>query len=327
VPASITAQRIGRLIAAGAVVGLSLARSAAAQPSGAGATGLPAPGELRQRIAKQVRALVGEETRIGDLRYEVLSSRFVAVDVELGPIKRPRLRVDRLVVELALLGAATGRPVQRIEAEGVRASIPAAWLDPPLVQRAHPPLEVRSIRLRDGEIAIRAERGEAALLSGTSLTLTGLRLPAAEDKQAVRVMGKASAAVERVALGSLVLEDLTLNAKLDGARVVISGLAAKCLGGSFRLGGTVLLDRQRIGRVSLTGKADLAPWGEGGPRLTGTLTLKGKRPNALSLAGQFQASSAPAVQRGSLTPAPPIRLRLRVGRRMLRGTAADWQLR
>jgi hypothetical protein len=285
-------------------------------------------------VARRVRALAGVEVRIGDLRYEILSSRFVGRDIEAGPRASPYLRLPSLTVELALLSGLDGRTVNSIEASGARIAIASGWLGRKLRQRAHRALNVRAARLTRARIALACDGGQQIVLDGVDLVVSDLVLPPAEEGAPLRASGALRLKVQRVLIGSLVLEGASAEGKRAGDRLELK-LRARGLGGKILLAGKVGLG-SRIGPLELKGSADLKPAGADGPRVWGAVSLRGKSPSAVVLEGKLR-SSAPLAARvggrasgasgGKLEGPSLLQLRVRVGRRELRGTLDDWRLR
>ncbi len=285
------------------------------------------PEELRVVVARRARELTGTEVRIGELRYELIGSRFVGAKIEAGPKASPYLRLPSLIVELALLSGG-GRTITSIEADGARASIPGEWLGRALRRgRAHGALVVKSVKVRNGRLAIRLGAGRAPiLLEGVELALSELTIPGGAAGDPLRASAKLKLTVNRVTVGKLELRSLALSGKLDGETLSLE-LKAGGLGGSVRLAGKVGLGKEQLGPVELKGQAEVRPAGAGGARVWGPLRLKGASLESLSLDGKLRSDRELEASRGRGEVPSLLQMRVKVGRRELRGTLSDWQLR
>ena len=281
------------------------------------------PEELRVSVARRLRQLTGLEARVGELRYEILSSRFVGSELELGPRREPLLRIGDLTVELSLLSGGELMKIQRVEASEVRARLPAVWLEQAISPRPHRAARVRSAHA-SGEVVLGADAGTASLV-GVDVGVRDLDLPAAGGEDLFRASGLLSLRVAKVSLGGLVLQRVRLEGKLQGDKLVVDRLEAEVLGGKLQLRGRLGLAGRRPGPVELKGTLAVT-LGEGGSTLQGKVHLSGRNLTALRLEGKLSGAS-PERQSGSLEPAPAVQLRLQLGKRELRGTAAAWQIR
>jgi hypothetical protein len=288
------------------------------------------PEELRVVVARRARQLTGAEVRIGELRYELIGSRFVGSQIEAGPRGKPVLKLPNLIVELALLGGGAGRTIASIEASGSRISIPAEWLGRGIrTLSGHGAVTVRKVTLRGGRLTVRpgagGGRGSAVILDGVDLDLADLVIPAAAAGDPFRASGSLKLSVKNATLGGLALRKLTVQGKLEGDRLTVE-LKLGGLGGSIRLAGKVGIGA-RLGPFDLKGHAAVRPAGAAGARVWGPLVLTGKSIEALSLEGKLRSTPQLEAQRGSGSAPPLLRMRVKVGKRELRGTPADWQLR
>lgn len=281
----------------------------------------PPAEDLPTSVARRLRQLTGLEARIGELRYELLSSRFVGSDLELGPRRVPLLRIGELVVELTWLSGGEVLKVQRVEAGKVRARLPAAWLERAISPRPHRAARVRTAHA-SGEVELRADDGVASA-SGVSAEVRELELPAAGEDDPFRAKGQVTVRVAKLSLGTLVLQRVRLEGKLQHDRLAVDRLEAELLGGKLELRGRVGLGSRRPGPVELRGTLTITL--DDKP-LTGKVHLSGKNLSALRLEGKL-GGQAPGRQAGALKPAPPVTLKLQLGKRELRGTASAWELR
>lgn len=284
------------------------------------------PEELRVVIARRARELTGTPVRIAELRYELIGSRFVGAGIEAGPVGNPYVKLPNLVVELALL-AGGGRTIASVEASGPRVSIPGEWLGRALRKgRAHGALTVRSVKLRGGRITIRLGGGRApVVLDGVDLSLNDLVIPAGAAGDPFRASGSVKLVVKRATLGELALHRLVAQGKLSGDTLALE-LQLAGLGGNVRLAGKLALGAE-LGPLELKGSTELRPAGAAGPRVWGPLTLKGKTLEAILLEGKLRSERELEPRRGKAELPPLLRMRVKVGKRELRGTLTDWQLR
>lgn len=273
-------------------------------------------------VARRVRQLAGVEARIGALRYELLSSRFVGSDIEVGPGRQPLLRIGDLTLELSLLSAGGVLKVQRLEATGLQARLPGAWLARAIALRPHRAALVRSGTVT-GEVHLVGDAG-TAVLSGVEIGVRDLELPEAAEGDRFHAGGQVTLRARRLTLGRLTLERLLLEGRFRDSRLVIERVQAEVLGGKLDLHGRLGLTGARPGPLELRGALTLRP-GDGAP-LVGKIRLSGRTLAALKLEGSLRGPS-PAPASGGLVPAPNVRVLLRLGRRQLQGTASSWQVR
>lgn len=303
------------------------AHSSRAEPQPGAARPAPEPEELRVVVARRARELTGTPVRIAELRYELIGSRFVGAGIEAGPIGNPYVKLPNLVVELALLAGGGGRTIASVEATGPRVSIPGEWLGRALRKgRAHGALTVRSVKIRGGRITIRLGAGRAPfVLEGVDLSLSDLVIPAGAAGDPFRASGSVKLVVKRATLGDLALSRLVAQGKLSGDTLSLE-LQLAGLGGNARLAGKLALGAE-LGPLELKGSTELRPAGAAGPRVWGPLSLKGKSLEAILLEGKLRSEPQLEPRRGKAELPPLLRMRVKVGKRELRGTLTDWQLR
>jgi hypothetical protein len=88
----------------------------------------------------------------------------------------------------------------------------------------------------------------------------------------------------------------------------------------------VALREGRAGAVALRGRAEIRPAGAEGPFFAGKVSLRGKTPATLKLEGTLAGKGSLAAAEGGAEPALPLRLKVRLGSRLLQGTLASWKL-
>jgi len=311
---------VRRALALAALPALALLASpAVADPPG------PEPEELRVVVARRAPALTGTPVRIGELRYELIGSRFVGARIAAGPRGHPYLKLPSLIVELALLSGG-GRTIASIEADGAQASIPGEWLGRALPRRARGALTVKSVKVCGARLTIRLGEGRRpVLLEGVELAITDLAISAGSANDPLRATGKLKLSVRRATLGVLELQRIAVQGKLEGDKLSVEVKVAG-MGGKATLAGVVGLG-ERLGPIDLKGQVEVRPGGAAGPRVWGPLSLKGKSAEALSLEGKLRSAGELEARKGREELPPLLRMRLKVGKRELRGTLADWQLR
>jgi hypothetical protein len=279
--------------------------------------------ELRDSVAARLRAATGTDARVRDVRYEMLSSTFVAKGVELGPRDAPFLRLPEITVELALLSSATVLTVANLRATGVRATIPAAWLEKPprfLQRRA---VAIRSGKITRAVIVLTAAGGGKITLRDVTLTLDGIEL-APTSGEDVRLKGSLALTASRLEIAGRTLERIELRARLAGEQIKITRLSSSGPDVNILLSGSVGFKRGRLGTVELAGTVDATL--SGSTRIKGKLSLRGQTPTALTLDVKAQSKGDPP-RSGAVEVAPLLKMRGRVGGRKLRGTLGGWQLR
>jgi len=303
----------------------ALAGAAAGQPGPAAKkaqAGKPEE-ELGTLIARRIQRATGVKVRIRKLVYELFTSTFVGERIAVGPAGRPYVVIPDLKVELSLLAKGPGATVALVEVRKPRLRARAAWLKRIYRFPVHRQTTVRVGRLVGGHATIEVDGGQI-VLDGLALTVEGLNVPVTRAGTPPAVTGDVSLRAAHVRIGALALKDLALDGTLTGKALEVKRLSLGLPGGAATLAGSVGFGGKRgPGPVDLSGSFKAAI--DGGATLAGTIRISGKTLDNLVLGGKVEGGKLPA--RGGLEGAPALDLRMRAGRRRLRGTLRGWRLR
>jgi hypothetical protein len=285
------------------------------------------PEDLGKLFARRIERATGVKVRIRKLVYEVFTSTFVGRGIEAGPAGRPLLAIPELKVELVLLAKGPGTTVAMIDAHKPRIALHARWARRPYRFPNPTPATVRVARIRKGRVTIHVDGGTIAL-SGVDATIRNLRVPAFKAGEAPALRGEIRLGASEVKVGSLALAGLRLEGQLAHKELRVRRLRLGLPGGEVTLSGTVGLGGGKTGPgpVTLSGPFKVALRDGKGPALQGTLRLTGKSLSRLTLAGQLGPPAA-LPRRGGLEGAPPLDLRMKAGKRRVRGTLRRWRVR
>jgi hypothetical protein len=280
--------------------------------------------ELRDAVVARLRAAVGTDVRIRDVRYEMLSSTFVAAGVEIGPRDAPYVRLPAITIELALLSSASALTVANLRASGARVAIPAAWIERPPRFLGRRPVAIRSGKITRAMVTLATAGGGKIILRDVALTLVGIEVVPPGGGKDVRLKGTLALTASRIEIAGCTLEQIELRVRLAGEQIKVTRLSAGGADATMLLAGNVGFKGGRIGAVELTGTVDAAL--SEGARISGKLSLKGPTPTTLTLDVKLQSQGMPP-RSGGVDAAPLLNLRGRIGARRLRGTLGGWQLR
>lgn len=287
--------------------------------------------ELKEVMARRIQRATGQPARIHNLVYQVFTSTFLGQGIEVGPRGRPIVRIPRLRVELVLFSKTKherGATFALVDVRGPVVTIPASWIERPY-RRAMRQATVRLATVKDGRLTIRLKGGSVVVLSGINLRLSGLRVPATPAGKAPHLAGKVSLKVAGLSLPGLTLSNLFIDGELAGGSLKITRLTCDLPGGAANLAGTIGLGGARgFGPVALAGTIKARPFGEAGPQIEGQVKLEGRLADKLTLSGQLATPGYKGrlPRRGGTKKAPPMSLKMRLGKRRLRGSWRRWLL-
>lgn len=304
-----------------------LAGAAGGQPG-------PAPGakqaqagkpeeELGTLIARRIQRATGVKVRIRKLVYELFTSTFVGEGISVGPAGRPYVVIPDLKLELSLMAKGAGATVALVEVRKPRLRARAAWLKRLYRFPVQRQTTVRVGQIVGGRATIELDGGQI-VLDGLALTVKGLAVPVTRAGTPPALTGDVSLRAAHVRLGALALKDLALDGTLTGKALEVKRLSLGLPGGTATLAGNVGFGGKKgPGPVDLSGSFEAVI--DGGAKLTGTVRISGKTLDRLVLGGKVEGGKLPAS--GGLEGAPALDLRMRAGRRALRGTLRAWRLR
>ena len=283
--------------------------------------------ELGTMMARRIQRAIGVKVRIRDLVYDLFTSTFVGKGIEVGPPKRPHLKLPHLKLKLVLLAGGPGATVALVEVRRPRATLQLRWIDRFYRFSVHQPTTVRVGRLTGGRLTLGTGAGKIQL-RGLNVTVKNLKVPVSKVGVPPALTGTVKLEAGQIKVGSLELGRLVLSGKLDRSRLVVDRLTLGLPGGEVTLGGTIGFGdaRNGPGPFALIGPFT-ATLGEGATVavLRGKLALKGPTMQKLTLSGKLDGKGLP--RRGGIKGVPALDLRLRVGKRSLRGTLRRWRIR
>ena len=285
----------------------------------------PKPEELKQLVARRIQRQTGIPVRIADLIYNPFNSTFSGKKIEAGPRAAPLLSLAQIKLKIVLLPSRPGISVANIEARGLRLRIPASWLGRRSIElRSYRRVSLRRGNLSNARVQVwGGSKGALATLEGVQLSVSKVSVPALRKGRPIRLSGGIWLTAKRLVSDGLVLSGIALQGSLAGSRLQVKQLAARLLGGPMLLSGHVGLP----GEVDLAGKVKLRPWGAAGPTLEGPVRLRGKSLDRLTLSGKLSASGPVLKQHGRGTGPLPVKLRVKLGRRWLKGRLSRWRIR
>lgn len=278
--------------------------------------------ELRDLVARRIQRATGQRVQIPYLAYNVFTSTFIGKRIEVGPKEQPYLHVPKIDVEMVLLSDAPGTTVARIEVVKPKVILPLAWLHKPFRYQVYRPVTVRVGTLSDGRIAIQYAKGRELRLQGAHLTVSNLRVPVTAAGRAPRLSGALTLRAKAVVLrDGYQLKALLAKGRLEEGRLTLEQISADSPDGPLALKGNITIGGRRgIGPVDLSGEVSLA-WGDAKVRIRGRSLAR------VGVTGRISPRSKSVPRRGGLVGVPPLRLRLGVGKKTLRGTAERWRIR
>jgi hypothetical protein len=262
--------------------------------------------------------------QIRDLVYEVFTSSFVGKEIEVGPRRRPIVRIPDLRAKLVLFSSRPGTTLAKVRARRPSARIPAGWIERPYRYTLYRPVSVREVEISEAKVTVLLDRRGRIDLTGIQLKLLGLEVPKTRAGRAPAMTGAVKLRIKRVALAGLELDQLTLEGRLDGRALRVKRLVAGVPGGRVSLKGSIGLGPARggLGPFELSGTAS-------GPALRGTVKLAGPHLGRLLLEGELErrGGKIKLPRRGGAKQAPALRLKLELGKRTIRGTLRRWRVR
>ncbi len=289
--------------------------------------------ELATVMARRISSHLGHPVRIKDLRYEILTSTFVGQQIAVGPKGDPLLKLGRVSVKPRFLsgGEGGGQVIEQLQVSGVTARIRSAWLERPVPRKLGRGVRILKGRILGDRITISTRGGASVILRNFKLTIADLNIPAGGKGQALALHGAVILEADSVDIEEITLKDVRIEGAFTKGKLKIAHLSGKIrmdpLKGSFSLKGALKLAGKRSGGLSLVGKADLRSDTADGPRLRGSVKLKGRSWGKVRMTVNLKSSGKIAPQSGSMKPAPRLQLRGKVGKRTLQGTLERWRLR
>jgi len=304
-------------------LGWFLATAAHGRPAPAKKPPQQGPEELGKLVAERIQRATGVRVKIRKLVYELLTSTFVGEGIEAGPKRDPHLTIPKLKVELVLLAKGPGKTVALVEVRRPRIRLLPAWLERLYRYPVHQPVTVRVARLVDGAVTVQLARDAVIAFSGVQVTVKGLQVPATKAGVAPALTGELSIKAARVALGERTLGALALEGTLAADHLEVRRLTLGLPGGELRLTGRIGFgdNKRGLGPIALSGT-----FGVRDPAIKGTVRLSGRSLRRLSARGRLEGGEG-LSRRGGVKGAPPLDLRMRIGKRRLQGTLDSWRLR
>lgn len=282
------------------------------------------PQDFKQSLIDHIQAALGTEVRIKDIRYEILNSKFVCRDIEVGPKSKPLLRLPLLTLEMALLAAGQGTTVPSILAQGAQAHLPAATFERPFQYRSHRPLAIRSLKITQGQLTIQAINGSSIQLRNATLELTDLELRPDRSRLGAAIKGALAIKATGFQVGAIEFAELEVEGKFSGNKITVTRLLVDGMGGKTQLSGTIGFKNGRLGNLRLQGTTKLHPFAAEEPKVWGSVKLAGRTIGNLSLTGKLKSSaSLPlSISNSPAGLAPSLKINLKIGKKTLTGNLA-----
>jgi hypothetical protein len=281
---------------------------------------------LKDVIAERVSMALHLPVRIGELRFEMLASRFVGRDIEAGQRGVTFISVPNLVVGVSLLASSESLTLTHIAVDDAELDLPARWLEHPLEPQRVRPLTIGQAQLKLKHLGVRCEDNGQLSFEDLTVTLKGVTLLAPVKGKPLPLRGVFSFAAKSLTIADVALTDIAGQGTIKDGALLLSRFVARGLGGQVTLRGRIGLSGNRLGPVSFKGQVDLHPEEMPGSRLWGTLKLTGRSLTSLAVAVVLQARGAKLPQKGAAARAPALPLKGTVGGKTLKGTLADWRL-
>ncbi|MCC6749580.1 MAG: hypothetical protein IT371_18085 [Deltaproteobacteria bacterium] len=283
--------------------------------------------DLARLVAERLRERLGVPVRIGEVAYQLFESTFVARRIALGAPGLVSLSVAEVRLRTSLLQGG-GRGVERVQVRELAASLPAAQLGRGLRVAQAAKVRVEHGQVEGGTIRVVCEGGARVELAGLRATLRGLAIQVDKPGAAPRLEGQVTLTAERLTVGALRFTELSLEARFSEHELVIERLAGKGLDGAFALKGGLVWSKSAVGPLSLAGRAEVGPLGQGAPALVGQISVVAHSRRGLSVTGQLEPKGAGTLpSAGGLPGLPTVKMQLAIGKRTLRGTGTRWRLR
>lgn len=280
----------------------------------------PPPEELRVVMARRFTEHTGVPLSIEALQYNVFTSTFAGKGIRVGSPRGTRLRMGSLELKASMSGLPRGE-FERLKVTGVRGKLPGRRLVAPPPVRPGRAVAVGRAVVEVERLVFTGKGGAAATLEGAVIKVDGLSLPATGDLRKAR--GSVYIAARQLTVGEVVMSGLVLEGTLGQGRLKITSLAVVVAGGIVDLSGRLELKKGGLGGLDLAGIVVVSADGA----LTGKVRLHGKTLTRLQLSGALKGDLKPSPRAGKAKAAPPVKLKVKLGRRRLTGTLKSWRIR